>query len=397
MHVVRRELEVPPHLARVAVQREHRVGVQVVAQPHLAAVVGAGVAGAPVDEVELGIVRAGDPGRRPAGAPRVAQPRLVVGMIGPRNRVRPPRAFAGLRVVRVEEPADAELPARDARHHPVLDDERRRGLAVAAPVIRHLRVPHQVARARVDGDQVRVERAHVERLAQDGDAAVVPPAADAQVVRQGMLVAPERPSGRGVDRRHVARRLGDEHHAVDHQRGRLGPVELADVVGPLQFQVGHVGTVYLVETREALAVERAVVHQPVVRLVRRVDQALPGDGRELRHALPGGRGLGGRNGSGDEQGDYDEDGRPLHGFRLLWVPTERNVPSLVEGTSVATGPTSCPPASSAPPASSTPACRSATRARGSTPPSRRGWCRARSRRRCGLPRSTTRTPPCAGA
>ena len=316
MDVVRRELEVPAHLARVPVEREHRVGVQVVAQPHLAAVVGAGVAGAPVDQVQLRIVRACDPGRRAARAPRVAQPGLVVGMVRSRDRVRPPRALAGLGVVRVQEPPNAELPAGDAGHHPVLDDERRRGLAVAAPVVGHLGVPHQVAGAGVDGDQVRVERAHVERFAQDGDAAVVAPAADAQVVGQWMLVAPEGPPRGCIHRRHVARRLGDEHHAVDHQRRRLRPVELADVVGPLQLQLGDVRPVDPVETRKALAVERAVVHQPVVRLVGGVDQALPGDRRELRHAVPGGWLLCGRDRSRYEQGGDEED-RPLHGFQLL--------------------------------------------------------------------------------
>ena len=112
MHVVRRELEIPPHLARVAIEGQDRVGVQVVAQPHLAAVVGAGVAGAPVDEVQLRIVRAGDPGRRPARAPRISQPCLVVGMVRTRNGVGPPGALAGLGVVRIEEPRGCRTPRR---------------------------------------------------------------------------------------------------------------------------------------------------------------------------------------------------------------------------------------------------------------------------------------------
>ena len=315
--VVGGELEVPRHLAGVAVEGEHRVGVEVVAQPHLAAVVGAGVAGAPVDEVQLGVVRAGDPGRRPARPPRVAQPRAVVGVVGPGNGVGAPLALAALGVVGVEEAADAELAAGDARHHPVLHDERRRRLAVAAPVVGHLGVPDEVAAARVDGHEVGVEGAHVEGVAEDGDAAVVAPAADAQVVGQRVLVAPVRAPGRRVHRGQVARRLGDEHHPVDDERGRLGAVELADAVGPLQLEVGDVRPVDLVEAAEALAVEGAAVHQPVVRLVGGREQPLPGDGRELRHAGAGVRVLGSRERGGGKQDGGDQDGNPFHGFMLL--------------------------------------------------------------------------------
>ena len=205
-------------------------------------------------------------------------------MVRPRDGVGAPGALAALGVVGVEEAADAELAARNPGDDAVLDDERRRRLAVARPIVGHLLVPDDVPGPCVEGDQVGVEGAHVERLAQDGHAAVVAPAADAQVVGERVLVAPVGPAGGRVDRRHVARRLGDEHHAVDHERRRLGPVELADRVGPLQLQVRHRAAVDLVEAAEALAVERPRVHQPVVRLVGGMDEALPGDGRE-RHRI----------------------------------------------------------------------------------------------------------------
>src|SRR5690606_39858697 len=98
---------------RVGIERDHRVRVQVVAR---ASVAGprAGIAGAPVRDVELGIVRAREPRGRAASAPRVAGPRLVTGLAGPRNRVRLPRLFAGLGGVGHDEAADAALAAGHA-------------------------------------------------------------------------------------------------------------------------------------------------------------------------------------------------------------------------------------------------------------------------------------------
>ena len=312
MHVVGRELEVPLELAAGAVDGHGRVRVEVVAEPHVAVPVRSRVAGAPVDDVEVGVVGAGDPARRSAGAPRVAGPGLVVRMVGAGNRPGPPDLVARRRVVRIDEAADAVLAARDARHHLVLDDEGRGGLAVPRPVVGGLRVPHEVPRAGVDGDEVRVEGAHVEGVAQNRHAAVVAAAADAQVVGQRVVIAPVLAPGGGVDGDHVARRLGDEHHPVDHQRHRLRPVELRDLVGPLQLELADVAVVDLVEPAVALGVEGARVHQPVLGLVGRVQQTLPGDGRERG----GGAGPGLRLLSGGRHGDQrerEDDGKPFHG------------------------------------------------------------------------------------
>ena len=231
------------------------------------------------------------------------------GWSGPGIVHAPPHLLARRGVVRVDEAADAVLAAGDARHHLVADDEGRGGLAVARPVVGGLRVPHQVARAGVDGDEVRVQRAHVERLAEDGHAAVVPPAADAQVIGQGVVVAPVLAPGGGVDRDHVARRLGDEHHPVDDEGDGLGPVELRDLVGPLQLELADVAVVDLVEPAVALGVEGGRVHQPVLGLVGRVQQALPGDRRE-RGAVAG-PGLLRRGRRGGER-DGEDDGKSFH-------------------------------------------------------------------------------------
>ena len=82
--VVRRELEVPLELARVGVERDDAVGVQIVAGTLRRVPVGAGIADAPIREIERRVVRAREPHRRAAVLPRVAaiRPRLEPGSPG---------------------------------------------------------------------------------------------------------------------------------------------------------------------------------------------------------------------------------------------------------------------------------------------------------------------------
>ena len=123
--VVRRELVVPLQLARVGVEREHAVAVEVVAEPVAAVPVGRRIAGAEEHEVRLGIVGARVPDGGAAFLPRVARPRVVAGLAGPGNRVDAPHFLAGRRVERRDDPADAEVAARGADDDLVLHDDRR--------------------------------------------------------------------------------------------------------------------------------------------------------------------------------------------------------------------------------------------------------------------------------
>ena len=69
--IVRRELVVPPQPPGVGVERHDRGRVKVVAGPLIVAVVGADVAGAPVGQIQIGIVGSGDPDRSAAVFPRL--------------------------------------------------------------------------------------------------------------------------------------------------------------------------------------------------------------------------------------------------------------------------------------------------------------------------------------
>ena len=157
--IVRRELVMPFQLAGVGVERDDRIGVEVVAWPLRAVVVGAGVADAPIRQVELRIVGAGHPDRAAAVLPGVGiaealrvgfgqrLPRLVAGLAGRRNRVEAPCLLAGRRVVGGDEAADAVLAAADADDHLVLDDQRRVRDRIAVRGLRDRGLPDAAARS----------------------------------------------------------------------------------------------------------------------------------------------------------------------------------------------------------------------------------------------------------
>ena len=125
--VVGRELEMPAELAAVRVERQQRIGVQVVAFADFPVPVRAGVAGSPINEVQLRVVGAGDPGRGGAAFPTVPRPSLVAGLAGAGHGPETPGALAALRVVGVEEAAHAVLASGHADDDLVLDGQRRDG------------------------------------------------------------------------------------------------------------------------------------------------------------------------------------------------------------------------------------------------------------------------------
>ena len=137
----------------------------------------------------------------------------------------------------VDEAADAVLGAGDADDDLVLDDERRRRGAVAGLVVVDDHVPHHRAGLHVEGQQVRVERVHVEAVAEHGEAAVDAAAADVHPLGQIARVAPDLAAGARVDRPGRVVRPGDVHDAVEHDRRRLELAELRGLEGPLRRQL----------------------------------------------------------------------------------------------------------------------------------------------------------------
>src|SRR5262249_8009212 len=130
--VVWRELVVADDLAGLRAYCEYGRGVEAVAAFARPRVVGLGVAGAPVDQIEFGIVGAGAPGRAAAVLPGVVVgPGLRAGLARRRNRITPPELFAGLRIPAIEEAARGGFPARHPGDEDAVGDDRRTGGVVA--------------------------------------------------------------------------------------------------------------------------------------------------------------------------------------------------------------------------------------------------------------------------
>ncbi len=267
----------PLELSGVGVERDHRVGVEVVAGPEIGIPVRTGIADTPVGQVERRIVGGRHPRRSAAGLPGVAAPGFVAGLAGSGNGVEAPHFLSRARIEGRDEAADAVLAAAEADEHLVLDDERRHRDRVAKLGIAHRHVPERAAGRGIERDQVPVERAGVDDVAKDRDAAVVGAAAHARVGRHGVAVLPEHAAGLRVHRQHVVRPLGDIHDPVHDERRGLPRAEHLIGQNPLELEILDVAGLDLRQQTVALTGIAARIGEPVLRLVRGAQQAIRGD------------------------------------------------------------------------------------------------------------------------
>src|SRR3954454_18478843 len=108
---MRSELIVPAQLAGIRVNSENGAGVEVVAFALVAVVIGAGIAGGPVEQVRVGIVCAAQPR---SGAPVLdgaADPGVGERLAGLGHCPEAPHAFAGGGIVGIDETARAFVTA----------------------------------------------------------------------------------------------------------------------------------------------------------------------------------------------------------------------------------------------------------------------------------------------
>ena len=317
--------KVPLQLARRRPERDDAVRVQVVTRTVPAVEVGGGVAGAPVDQIELGVVRAGHPGGAAAVPPAVPRPRLVARLPGAGNDVEPPALLAGPRVERHDMAAVRQVAAARADHDHVVHQQRRRAhVAAELGAVLHQRPPRLLAGLDVDRHHVVVVGAEVQvALAerQPADRLDRPPAVARVRRRMVVDVTPDLPPVGRVEGVDAVPGGGEIHHAVRHERRALQAVfEHAALERPRCLQVLDVAGVDLVEGAMAQRAVRAAVHQPVLRLVVGVAQALP------RH-LAGGAQRGGR-----QHEDNPAQRQPAHRSQV----NDRHVLSLTVQTARAT-------------------------------------------------------------
>ena len=202
-----------------------------------------------------------------------------------------PDLFARLHIECRNEAADAHVAAGRTDDHLVLDDQRRVRNGVSLGRARDGRIPDQPAAFGVDREQMRVDRAHEERVAKDSEPAIDAAAAGSRVRRGLMRVRPEHTARDRVEGDDIVGRLNGIENAIDDEGRRLEFFERARLPHPLQLQVPGVGRRDLRERAEALVEQRARVTEPVLGLPLGVQNAIERDlrlqARQPRE-IPGG-------------------------------------------------------------------------------------------------------------
>ncbi len=313
-------LVVPADLARVRVEGERRVVVQVlVAGPADHELRGGGGDRRPdVDEVQLRVVARHHPGADVlAFLEGDAAPRLVPGLAGGRDRAAAPQLGPRRCVVGGDDARVRSSPRRAATPRDDLaarDDRPGTLMGGVHPVVEDLGLPDELAGRRVEGEDVVVRARVDDQPAVDGEIAVdLHQHAEEvfrRVVRPLPPVLPDEVAARRVERLDDVARVRHVHHAVMDERRSLLQAR-SKRARPDHAQRPHVVAVDLVERAVAPAVERAAPHQPVFgcrRLEHRVGDRNEGAGRLRARRLRSRRsGAGCRRRRQQERGEQGQD------------------------------------------------------------------------------------------
>ena len=253
----------PAPLARVGVQRDDAVREEVVPRSALAIEVRGGVAGPPIDQVRLAVVRPGHPGAAAAVLPGIVglRPCLGKGITRPGHGPEPPHERACRLVVTVEVAARAPVAIAHPDHDLVLDDERRLRQPVLLAVVGDARLPNAAPVARVQRNQAAVRRREKEPVLRERDAAVD---LGFDSLRKLGPVLPDLPARARVERVHDVRGR-DVHDAVAHDRRALLVARAFGLVDPDGLEPLHIGAADRGQPRETAAAVVAVVGEPVLR------------------------------------------------------------------------------------------------------------------------------------
>src|SRR5690606_27409017 len=144
----------------------------------------AGVARREIDHAELGVDARRLPDRRAAVLPCVVvlRPGRMADLARAGDRIEVPDPFAGLRIVRADPAADAELAAGEADDDHAVVVERRGRDAVAFVRIAGEHVPHDGPGSLIERDEPAVEPPDKDHAVAEADAAAQASAADARRV-----------------------------------------------------------------------------------------------------------------------------------------------------------------------------------------------------------------------
>ena len=282
-------------LAGIEIQRDQRVGVEVVAGPVRSVEIGRWIADDEVNPVGHKI----DRGILPHAAPELGigianlgervlfgldiamhiAAGCILGRPNPdgilRNGVEVPELLAGLGVIGAHEAADAVLAAIGTDQHLVLHHRRRHRLAIPEFGISDVGGPDHFAGLGIQGHKLGIEGCQVDPVIKNLNAAIVRTAAINRNRSHLVCVVPELLACLGIKCVDMAERGRDKHHTVNDDRRcfeRLLDVGLED---PGDVQVLHVVAADLLARIEARLGVIAVGVQKILRaFVRTVEQFL---------------------------------------------------------------------------------------------------------------------------
>ena len=318
-HVVGHVLIAPDQLAGVGVEGDEAVGPAVVAGSDRAVEIGRRVAEGGEQHAALHVDAVGHPVGGAAALPGVvvlarcrglllgrdvAVERIdAVGLFG--IDALPAGGAVGLLLARLGdgEPAPGQLPVGDvvgadhaadavfgaahADDHLILVDDGGHRQRVAHLGVGDLRLPDLVAGLLVEGDQRRVECGHEQVVSQDGDTAVVRPAAQRHR-RQLLLEVPQLLARLRVDREHVVVGRRRIHDAVLDDWRRLERAQHPGLEHPLDLELADVLGRDRLGRPEPRLPQIAAIGEPVGALVARGHDLIParrqrGRGLEPHH------------------------------------------------------------------------------------------------------------------
>ena len=293
--VAGRLLEMPDIFAGFWPKRQNRRNEQIIAvagRAYRLVPVG-GVAGADIEQVQLGIIGHRIPRGAPAAAAVLMRPpfprpglrgelfqRLVrylaVGLAGIAGHdVKTPDLGPGVRIIGADITPRAKLRAAVADDHPALHDPRRAGDRVVALGIGGLHRPDLGTAAGVDRDQATIDRSDIHPPVPIRSATIDDIAADLdrRGARNLRIELPQQPTARRIESLDLGPRARREKLAIDGQRCRFLSAIGIEVIGPGQPQLAHIIAVYLIERTEPRLIIAAPGRKPVLRLSIRIDDA----------------------------------------------------------------------------------------------------------------------------
>ena len=286
VHVVGRVLKMTDEFTRDRPDRDHARRVQAIKRSARPRIVGLRIARAPVDEVELWVIRTRAPGRAAALLPGVAvlRPGLVARLARRRDGVATPQFLPGLRIPAIEEATSGELAAGHPGNHDAIGHNRCAGGGVALVPVGKFLVPQHLAALHVEGEQMVVDRDAKQPPVVDRRGASVDRAKEGDARGGGVGVHRSAPDL--TARLHVYGEgplaIDDVHDAVVDGRRRQLACVIHQARVPDRHEALHVGPVDLYERAVVLPVVAHALGRHVRSILAVVDELF----RRLGQTLP---------------------------------------------------------------------------------------------------------------